>query len=101
MGNQQVFRVVSPDNLLASTVDADGYTMNVQITENAMKLGAEKLQQRLTLVNRVAYLRSQATKRDQMREAGIKDIDPDIPTWDDVTEAVALLKAASIPPNTE
>ncbi|WP_157896336.1 DUF2694 family protein [Mycobacteroides chelonae] len=91
MSNKRLFREVTPDNLLAATVDADGYSVSVQITEAAMKMGAEKLQRRLTLVNRVAWLVSQATKRDQMRDAGISDIDPDIPTWDDVTAAKSLL----------
>lgn len=91
MSDQQLFREVTPDNLLAATVDADGYSISVQIAPAAMKMGADKLQRRLTLVNRLAWLVSQATKRDQMRAAGISDIDPDIPTWDDVTAAKSLL----------
>lgn len=91
MSNERLFREVTPDNLLAATVDADGYSVSVQITEDAMKMGTEKLQLMLTRVNRVAWLVSQATKRDQMRAAGISDIDPDIPTWDDVRAAKSLL----------
>ena len=80
------------NNLLAATVDADGYAVSVQITEEAMKRwDAPGIAARLFAVNRVAYLSSQAAKRDKWVAAGVRDIDPTLPTWDDVSTAQNLI----------